>query len=71
MFLSPEEIEHLTGRKRSSSQVAILRTMGIEHMVRPDGTVIVSRSHLERLLDGRLEIGLESRAGHQPNWEAI
>lgn len=71
MFLSPEELVKLTGRKRSASQIPILRTMGIEHLVRPDGAVIVSRSHIEVKLDGWNPSVLESGNTQQPDWEAI
>ena len=50
MFLRTEEIVALTNRRRSAAQVRALRTMGIEHRVRPDGTVAILRSHVEYLL---------------------
>ena len=54
MFLTPEEIVALTRRKRRPAQVIALRYMGIEHRVRPDGSVAVLRSHVERLLGGEV-----------------
>ena len=50
MFLRNEEIVALTNRRRSTAQVRALRTMGIEHRLRPDGTVAILRSHVEHLL---------------------
>ena len=50
MFLRTEEVVALTNRQRSAAQVRALRTMGIEHRVRPDGTVAILRSHVEHLL---------------------
>ena len=50
MFLSAEDLTMLTGFKRRSAQVEALRFMGIEHRVRPDGTVVVLRAHVERIL---------------------
>ena len=50
MFLRNEEVVALTNRRRSTAQVRALRTMGIEHRVRPDGTVAILRSHVEYLL---------------------
>ena len=50
MFLRTEEVVALTNRRRSAAQVRALRTMGIEHRVRPDGTVAILRSHVEHLL---------------------
>jgi hypothetical protein len=52
LFLSVPEINHLTGKIRWASQIRTLRFMGIEHKVRPDGSVLVSRAHVEKLLDG-------------------
>ena len=50
MFLSNDEITDLTNRQRSAAQVRALRAMGIEHRIRPDGTVAILRSHVEHLL---------------------
>ena len=50
MFLRNDEIVALTNRQRSAAQVRALRTMGIEHRIRPDGTVAILRSHVEHLL---------------------
>ena len=50
MFLRNEEVVALTNRQRAAAQVRALRTMGIEHRVRPDGTVAILRSHVEHLL---------------------
>ncbi len=50
MFLRNEEVVALTNRRRSAAQVRALRTMGIEHRIRPDGTVAILRSHVEYLL---------------------
>ena len=50
MFLRNEEVVALTNRQRSTAQVRALRTMGIEHRIRPDGTVAILRSHVEHLL---------------------
>ena len=69
MFLTSEEVTILTGKKRSPAQVTALRTMGIEHKIRPDGAVIISRSHVERVLDGNIINGLESKSCIQPNWK--
>lgn len=49
LLLDSEEIEELTGRTRRGAQVRVLRAMGIEHRVRPDGSVAVSRAHYERI----------------------
>lgn len=50
MFLTPEELAELTGRRRSDAQAAALRGMGIEHLRRPDGRIVVSRAHVDAML---------------------
>jgi hypothetical protein len=50
MFLSNDEITDLTNRQRPAAQVRALRIMGIEHRIRPDGTVAILRAHVEHLL---------------------
>ena len=53
-LLTAVELRELTGRVRRSAQVLALRFMGIEHHVRPDGSVAVLRSHVEQLFAGRV-----------------
>lgn len=66
MFLTPDELAELTGKVRGSAQVIALRIMGIEHRVRPDGRVLVLRSHV----DGSATV---PRAPHktQPRYDTI
>lgn len=47
MFLTPDEIVELTGKVRPSAQVRALRTMGVAHRVRPDGTPAVLRTAVD------------------------
>ncbi len=69
MFLSKDELRELTGRQMPSAQVRALRAMGIEHKVRPDGSVAVLRAHVEQVMgvaqDGRISGPAE------PNWSAV
>lgn len=53
MFLTDEEIADLTKKQRHSAQVRVLRGMGIEHKIRPDGSIVVLRAHAERILGER------------------
>ena len=69
MILSQPELIELTGRFRRSAQVRVLRFMGIEHRLRPDGSVAVLRSHVERMLDGKVPDRM--RKSVEPNWSAI
>ena len=69
-FLSKEEIRSLTNKRPRNAQVRALRTMGIEHRVRPDGSVAVLRAHIFKVFDGE-----SAQTKHtqviQPNWDAI
>jgi hypothetical protein len=65
MILSDDEIIALTQvrcRKRQERwkrQRATLVAMGIEHKVRPDGSLVVSRSHVEKVLGGEVKTAAE------------
>jgi len=69
MFLSKLEIKTLTGRKRKDAQARVLRFMGVEHKMRPDGSVAVLRSHVERLLGG--VIINDQQPEIEPNWSVF
>lgn len=68
MFLTKEDLVHLTGRHQRSSQAQVLRAMGIEHRVRPDGHVVVLRSHVEFLFGA--EANHRSTGEPIPDWGA-
>ena len=70
LCLTPLEICHITGRKRRPSQIRTLRFMGIEYRVRPDGSILVSRAHVEKLLDGD-SVKRRIKKHAEPNWSAI
>lgn len=69
MFLTITELRELTGRIQRSAQAQVLRHMGIEHKLRPDGSVAVLRSYVEKSL------GMSEPTQHkkviEPNWSAI
>ena len=52
MFLTNEERQELTGRKHRTAQVETLRSMGVEHRLRSDGSIVILKSHIEKLFDG-------------------
>lgn len=69
IFLEEEEIRQLTGRKARSAQATTLKSMGIAHKVRADGSLVVLRSHIEKTLDGLPE---KSRVKEwQPDWSSL
>lgn len=53
MFLTAEELQQLTGRRRRDAHVRMLRSMGIEHRVRADGTVAVLKAHVDEVFRPR------------------
>ena len=70
MLLNKQELCDLTQRRTKSGQVRVLRFMGIEHRIRPDGSVAVLKSHVEQTL-GAKDIQERKIAQAQPNWSAI
>ena len=69
MILSKIQLIELTGKKHSSSQAFVLCCMGIEHILRPDGSIVVSQLHLEQVL-GVVVIS-QSNKNKEPNWGMI
>jgi hypothetical protein len=45
-ILSPDELKQLTQKKQSTSQREVLNFMGIDHRIRPDGSVVVFENDL-------------------------
>lgn len=66
-FLTEEELRFLTKRRQRKLQREVLALMGIDHLVRPDGSLVVSRARVEQLL------GLEGGTVEEPeikiNWD--
>lgn len=50
MILTQEQVSELTGRRRRDAQAKVLRHMGIEFRRRPDGSLAVSRAHVDAVL---------------------
>ena len=69
MILSQEQLFELTRKKRSSSQADVLNSMGIEHRLRPDGSVVVSQLHLEQVLG--VVVTSQSNKIKEPNWGMV
>jgi len=70
MVLESDELASLTHKVRASAQVKALRFMGIEHRIRPDGTVAVLRTHVEQVL-GVLPAEKRKPPANEPNWAGI
>lgn len=53
IFLTSDELVELTGLRRSSAQKNALHMMGVNFLIRPDGSLVVSRQNVEELLGAR------------------
>lgn len=70
MFLSSDEVQEMTCRVQRAAQVKVLRGMGIEHRVRPDGTLAVLRAHVEKVF-GAAPATARKAASKEPDWGAL
>lgn len=70
LFLTDEEVQALTDRRARKSQVLVLKSMGIEHRVRPDGSVAILRAHIIKLFDGGSSTQSKTKEA-VPNWDAM
>jgi len=66
LILTAEEIATLTGRKRKDAQARVLNHLGIEHRKRPDGSLVVLRSHVEQSTGSH-----GTMKDPEPNWSAL
>jgi hypothetical protein len=66
MILSEAELSELTNKVRRDAQVKALRHMGLEHRIRPDGSVVVLKAHVERELGLRHDQNVIKET--EPNW---
>lgn len=57
LTLSPAELREFTGKRRCDAQARVLDHMGVPYSTRPDGTLAVLRSVVERALGGAGTIG--------------
>jgi hypothetical protein len=70
LFLTEEEVIALTDRRTRPSQTRALKSMGIEHKVRPDGSVAILRAHIIKVFDGGSETRTKTKQA-VPNWDAM
>lgn len=71
MFLSNEEIIELTSRRRSDCQIEKLRSMGIEHRPRGDGSIAILRAHVNKVFGGIENMIPIAMKRIEPNWGDI
>ena len=68
MFLNQQELIELTGRRQKAAQVKALRFMGIEHRIRPDGSVAVLEEHVKVVM-GVVDSGAtKAKREWVPDW---
>lgn len=69
MFLTPQELERLTGRRQGAAQIRWLRREGYRLTVNADGSPVVAIAELNRKMVGgirtRREANLEALNGTQ------
>lgn len=70
MFLEPDELVTLTGRTQNRAQARALRMMGIEHRVRPNGTIVVLSEHVALVLGAQTAVAARC-ASIEPDWRAM
>ena len=68
LLLTEHEIQALTGRLRRPAQTRALKWMGIEHRVRPDGSLAVLREHVQNVLGVKQP---PQGKTHEPDWSAL
>lgn len=71
IFLEPNEVKDLTDKVRRPAQVKVLNAMGIEHKVRPDGSVAILRAHITKVFGGAPDSVRKTTKVVEPNWAAI
>lgn len=69
MILDDTELRRLTGKIHRDAQLVVLVALGITHKVRPDGSILVSEAHVQRLLGGVASAKVRTPA--EPNWDAL
>jgi len=70
MMLTESDLRNLTGRRKKSCQIKALRFMGIEHKIRPDGSVAVLKAHIDQSFGVRTPKQKQAKL-IEPNWAAI
>lgn len=70
MFLTPDELIEMTGRKQMRAQAIALTHLDIIHKIRADGKPLVLRAHVEQLLGAGVAPRAKAEPDFEPNWAA-
>lgn len=68
MFLDDEELTQLTRKQQNAARIRVLSAIGVQHKVRPDGTIAVLRQHVEEVF-GLKKRKKEEGSAWMPSWE--
>jgi hypothetical protein len=69
LCLTPEEIKEVTEKTYRPAQIKVLRALGIEPKVRPDGSLVVYRALLDEAMRGEDNNGKSrEREKTRPRW---
>lgn len=69
-FLTDEEITQLTKRKRSDAQHKALNQMGVDHLMRPDGSLAVLRQQMNAVF-GFQDKSAKAKKPQEPNFDGL
>ena len=69
MILSESQLYELTKKKHCAAQASVLKSIGIDHKVRPDGSVVVSKVHVEQVLGVVVNNTISKQI--EPDWTSI
>lgn len=70
LFLDDTQIFDLTKRYRHSAQAKVLRFLGIIHDIRPDGSIVVLKEHVDKKYGGGSDTAKPSKRT-RPNMESV
>lgn len=70
MFLTENEIIELTQRRYRNAQVQAITQMGIDHKVRPDGSVTILREHIQKMFSGET-VETKRRKKSEPDFSEV
>jgi hypothetical protein len=69
LVLSDEELRDLTRKVRADGQARVLKALGLTYGIRPDGSLVVLRVHLEEKLNPSSQPRKHLKV--EPNWGAV
>lgn len=67
MFLDQIELKELTGKTHNDAIINALNFMGVDHKVRPDGSVAVAKAFVEKAFGVTVNSKTTGRR-IEPNW---